>query len=72
MAPLTTPVYTSEENFGRLPRVYIECLRDQALPPAVQQKQYAALPCQKVIAMDTSHSPFFSAPEELVKHLIAL
>lgn len=72
VAPLTTPVYTSEENFGRLPRVYIECLRDQALPPAVQQKQYAALSCQKVISMETSHSPFFSAPEELVKHLIAL
>jgi hypothetical protein len=72
VAPLTTPIYTSEENFGRLPRVYIECLRDQALPPAVQKKQYTALPCQKVISMDTSHSPFFSAPEELVKHLVSL
>jgi pimeloyl-ACP methyl ester carboxylesterase len=72
VALLATPLHTSEENFGRLPRVYIECLRDQALPPAVQKKQYTALPCQKVISMETSHSPFFSAPEELVEHLVSL
>jgi hypothetical protein len=71
-APLATPVHTSAENFGRLPRVYIECLRDQVLPPAVQKKQYTALPCQKVISMATSHSPFFSAPEELVEYLVSL
>jgi pimeloyl-ACP methyl ester carboxylesterase len=72
VAPLATPVHTSEENFGRLPRVYIECLRDRALPPAVQKEQYTVLPCQKVISMETSHSPFFSAPGELVAHLMAL
>jgi len=72
VALLATPLHTSAENFGRLPRIYIECLRDQVLPPAVQKKQYTALPCQKVISMDTSHSPFFSAPEELVEHLVSL
>jgi pimeloyl-ACP methyl ester carboxylesterase len=72
VAPLATPVHTSAENFGRLPRVYIECLRDRALPPAVQKKQYTTLSCQKVISMDTSHSPFFSAPGELAGHLTVL
>jgi hypothetical protein len=33
---------------------------------------HTALPCQSVISMDTSHSPFFSAPEELVAHLTAI
>ena len=69
---LATPIHTSAENFGRLPRVYVECLRDRALPPAVQKKQYTTLPCQKVISMNTSHSPFFSAPGELAAHLMAL
>jgi pimeloyl-ACP methyl ester carboxylesterase len=72
VAPLATPIHTSEENFGRLPRVYIECLRDQALPPAVQKKRYTALPCQQVISLETSHCPMFSAPEELVEHLVSL
>lgn len=72
LAPSATPVITTEENFGRLPRVYIECLRDRVISPSVQKKMYTALPCKKVISMDTSHSPFFSAPEDLVTHLTSL
>lgn len=71
-APLATPVNTTEEKFGRVPRVYISCLRDKAIAPALQEKMYKALPCEKVISMDTSHSPFFSAPELLVGHLLLL
>ena len=71
-APFATPVHTTAENFGRIPRVYIECLNDRAISPSVQKKMYAALPCQKVISMDTSHSPFFSAPEALAAHLASL
>ena len=66
------PLATTEGNFGRLPRVYIECLRDRAIPPGTQRKMYRALPCEKVISMDTDHSPFFSSPEELVGHLVSL
>ncbi len=71
-APFATPVNTSEEKFGRVRRVYISCLRDKAITPAMQEKMYKAVPCEKVITMDTSHSPFFSAPEKLVGHLLLL
>ena len=71
-APFAAPVSTTEENFGRVPRVYITCLRDKAISPSIQEKLYKALPCEKVISMDTSHSPFFSAPEELAKHLLSV
>lgn len=72
MAPLITPVKTSEAKWGRVPRVYIECLRDRALTPPFQKRLYTAVPCQLVLSMDTSHSPFFSAPGELARHLTAL
>lgn len=72
MAPSSTPISISDSKFGRVSRVYIECLRDKAIPPALQKKMYTALPCQKVISMDTDHSPFFSAPEALVTHLLSL
>ena len=70
--PFATPVNTTQEKSGRVPRVYISCLRDKAISPAIQEKMYTALPCEKVIAMDTSHSPFFSAPVELAGHLLSL
>lgn len=72
VAPLATPVGTTRANFGRIPRVYIECLRDKAVSPTIQRQMYSASPCQQLLTLDTSHSPFFSAPEQLVAHLAAL
>lgn len=71
-APLATPINITEKNFGRIPRVYIECLQDKAISPFIQKKMYTTLPCRSVITMDTSHSPFFSAPEALADHLVSL
>ncbi|MEQ1676444.1 MAG: alpha/beta fold hydrolase [Chitinophagaceae bacterium] len=62
----TTPLQLTEENYGRVPRYYIECLQDKAITPFLQQKMYTEMPCKKVYRMDTSHSPFFSRPQELV------
>ncbi len=72
IAPSATPLQVTEGNFGRVTRVYIECLRDRAITPDVQKKMYTALPCSQVISIDTDHSPFFSRPGELVSHLLAM
>jgi pimeloyl-ACP methyl ester carboxylesterase len=71
-APFATAMHTTEANFGRVPRVYIECLQDHAISPSIQERMYTTLPCERVITMDTSHSPFFSAPNELAEHLLSL
>ncbi len=72
IAPLVTPLDLSERNFGRVPRVYVETLDDCAITVSQQRKMIAAVPCAEVISMNTSHSPFFSAPQELVEHLVSL
>lgn len=72
LAPVGTPISVTQENFGGVPRTYIECLRDRALGPAAQKRMYEASPCERVISMDASHSPFLSRPEELVSHLTSL
>lgn len=66
---LEAPMRTTELNYGRVPRVYIECTEDQAIPIAKQREWYGVVPCQRVITMETDHSPFFSAPADLVAHL---
>ena len=60
-----TPLELSEEKYGSVPRFYIECTEDKAVTPFIQRKMYAETICQKVYQMETSHSPFFSQPEEL-------
>ena len=64
------PAAWKEPEFaGKL--VYIRCLRDQALPPVLQDMFMENSGVEwKVKELDTSHSPFASKPEELVKILV--
>ncbi len=60
-----TPLQLTNEKFGSVRRFYIECTEDRAVTPFIQQKMYSETVCEKVYKMPTSHSPFFSQPEEL-------
>ncbi|MEE8465241.1 MAG: alpha/beta fold hydrolase [Dehalococcoidia bacterium] len=70
--PLMDPLNTTEENFGRVAKVYIECLKDGAIWLPYQREMQANIPCDRTITMDTGHSPFLSAPVELVGHLVSI
>lgn len=63
---------TTPARFGSVKRAYIECLRDQAIPIGMQRAMIKAQPCEKVMSIDTDHSAFFSAPQELTDHLLSL
>jgi len=69
--PGLEPTTVTPQRFGRVPRAYIECLRDHALPLAIQRLLQRNWPCDPVFTMDTDHSPFFCAPDELARHLIS-
>lgn len=72
LAPMHTPIHVTQERFGSVPRVYVECLQDHAIPPRLQRKMIEESPCQQVITMETDHSPFFCAAKALVESLSAL
>lgn len=72
MMSFTTPLCLSDARYGRVKRGYIECVRDNAIPIALQRKMQQALPCEPVLTLDTDHSPFFSAPDALCRALIAM
>ncbi|HVA24827.1 MAG TPA: alpha/beta fold hydrolase [Chloroflexota bacterium] len=70
--PNVTPVHTTVDAFGRIPKYYVECLQDRAIRPHVQRLMYQHTPCQRVFTLDSSHSPFFSMPSELARCLLAI
>ena len=70
LAPFAEPVIVSEENWGSVPRSYIECTLDNAITIKAQREMYHRYPCDPVLTMDTAHSPFFSAPEKLVENIL--
>lgn len=66
------PLQLTEENYGTVPRIYIECLHDKAVSLPMQRKMHNEMPCEKIYSMDTSHSPFFSRPAELAEILFEI
>jgi pimeloyl-ACP methyl ester carboxylesterase len=65
LAPAATPVRTSAARFGRVPRWYVECLQDRAITLPLQRRMQAEQPCERVLRLDTDHSPFLSATAAL-------
>ena len=76
--PLAEPVATTPDRWGRIPRTYICCTDDQAVPPAAQQRfiyeadKHTPNNPTDVQTLPTSHSPFASQPEQLAETLLRL
>lgn len=58
-------VALTDERFGRVPRVYVECREDRALSLAAQRRMCAMTPCRHVYGLATGHAPFLAAPVRL-------
>lgn len=69
LQPVAATLELTPERYGSIPRAYIECLQDNAIPIAFQRHMQVALPCDPVIPMDCDHSPFFCRPHELASNL---
>ena len=75
VAPFGQPVRiqdSAREAYERLPRAYVTCLQDRAIPPALQRRMLEAAGCDPVIEIDTDHSPVVSRTEETVAVLDGL
>jgi pimeloyl-ACP methyl ester carboxylesterase len=72
LAPAATPVNTTPERYGSVPRAYIECRDDRGISISLQRRMHAATPCREVVSMDTGHMPMYAAPETLAAHLVAV
>jgi pimeloyl-ACP methyl ester carboxylesterase len=71
-APMATPAGVTWARWGRVPRAYIECGRDNVLSLDGQRRMQATAPCEPVLKLDTDHSPFLSTPKELAEAMLAI
>jgi pimeloyl-ACP methyl ester carboxylesterase len=70
-----TPTSTTPARFGRVPRNYIRCSEDQAIPWTGQNFMIRAVDAAmrgitRTHNLASSHSPFYSRPNELAKLLL--
>ncbi|WP_306154074.1 alpha/beta fold hydrolase [Roseovarius sp. MMSF_3281] len=64
--PQATPIRLGKAH-ASVPKTYIRCDDDQAIPPEHQRSMTAGWPAQDVHALPASHSPFFSMPGRLAR-----
>lgn len=69
--PQETPLAVTAHSQG-LPRHYIRCTEDRAIPPEYQSVMSAGFDAGNRHELPTSHSPFFSMPQALARMLDAI
>ena len=69
VAPFGEPATIPEGVFDDIPRSYVLCRRDRAIPPALQRLMLERAGCTEVVELDTDHVPHLSATNELVEVL---
>jgi pimeloyl-ACP methyl ester carboxylesterase len=67
--PFTEPIALTPQNYGSVPRYYVECLRDETFPPALQREVQHRHRFERVFSLETDHSPFLSAVDPLCEIL---
>jgi pimeloyl-ACP methyl ester carboxylesterase len=72
MALSTAKVVTTPARYGGIPRAYIECVEDRAIPISLQRAMYTATPCSTVLTLTGGHARFFAEPHALVEILHTL
>lgn len=70
-APLTYALEITDENFGKIPKYYIECTDDRAIPIDIQRAMYNGK-VEKVFTLNSSHTPNFSQPDKLANILLEI
>ncbi|CAI8448414.1 MAG: Pyrethroid hydrolase [Polaribacter sejongensis] len=70
-APLMYELEITTENYGKIPKYYIECTDDRAIPIEVQRGMYKGN-VTKAYSLTSSHTPNFSQPEKLANTLLEI
>ena len=72
LRPTIRKVVWSEQRLGSIPKDYIECTLDKAVPIGVQRTLQGNMAFSNVISLECDHSPFLSMPEKLAASIFEL
>ena len=67
--PLASPLEITRAHFGRVPRHYIECTEDRAVPLSLQRGMHGAWIMDGIHGLSCSHAAMLSRPVELASTL---
>jgi hypothetical protein len=54
-------------KFGTVDKVYIHTAKDKVVSPWLQARMVAGTPVRRETTLETGHTPFLNAPDEVVR-----
>ncbi|MCB1418336.1 MAG: alpha/beta fold hydrolase [Notoacmeibacter sp.] len=66
----TIAAHWTPERFGKVQRLYVECLRDLSVVPDMQRRMQELVPGALRVTLDAGHAPHVSAPARTAAALI--
>ncbi len=72
IGPLSASLAITPSHWGSIPRYYVECTEDRAIPLSVQRSMHQTVGVRRVYTLKSSHSPMFSCPEQLAAILMQI
>ncbi|GAA4886758.1 alpha/beta hydrolase [Flaviramulus aquimarinus] len=70
--PFFEQVITTPENFGRVPKAYIEATLDRAITIEEQRHGQKMLGIEEVVTLEQGHVPLETAPKELAEAIVKI
>jgi len=67
LAPFATPVAIPEGAIDSIPRFYVVCTHDLAIPEALQRRMLREHKCDMVVELETDHTPHLSRTKQLAE-----
>lgn len=71
-APVGTPLALSDNNYGKVKKVYIHTTLDRTITYELQKKMVQRIPVDNTFELEAGHSPFLSQPKQLADILLNL
>jgi len=67
LAPFATPASIPEGAIDSIPRFYVVCTHDLAIPEALQRRMLREHKCDMVVELETDHTPHLSRTKQLAE-----
>lgn len=67
--PFFDKISFSNDRFGSVPKLYVQCLQDKAINLEAQQRMSSRIGC-KIATLNTDHSPFLCADKQLTELIL--
>jgi pimeloyl-ACP methyl ester carboxylesterase len=61
----------TKEHYFSIPRTYIECTRDKAIPIELQRSMISEVPGSEVLSIASGHAPYFSHADILAEMILS-